>query len=101
MALLIATGIATGNLIRIIISIVCIVKMIKGPSYYRNKHYNHNRKVAIYALRYIMQKSFPNIIGNKNIHKNMDLFELNQYISDLKFPINDDSSMKKLRADMK
>lgn len=57
--LLILTGIASGQLLRIVLSLFCIQKMVKGKNYYFNKHYLNNRKFGIYCLRYILQKSFP------------------------------------------
>jgi hypothetical protein len=71
MILLILTGLASGITVRIIICSVCVAKLVAGPAYYRSKLYARNRKFAVYSLRYILQKSFSEIIGNKNIHKNM------------------------------
>ena len=71
--------------------------MVNGPNYYNKKLYAKNRKFAVYSLRYILQKSFPNIIGDKNIHKNMNYTELSQYIGDLSFPLNDTSALKKFK----
>lgn len=51
-------------------------------------------------MRYILQNSFHEIIGAKNIHKDMNYVELNEYISNLSFPIDDESAEQKLRVEM-
>lgn len=52
---------------------------------------------AVYSLRYIIQKHFPSIIGDKNNHINLNLAELDAYISDLVFPIHDEAANKVLK----
>jgi len=71
--LLILTGLASGITVRILVCLLCIGKLVTGMSFYRSNLYRNNRKFAVYSLRYILQKSFPTIISNKNIHKNMNL----------------------------
>lgn len=73
MLLLILSGLASGTLVRILVSLFCVHRFYKGMFFYDHKHYLNNRKFAVYCLRYILQKSFPTIIGEKKIHMNMNL----------------------------
>lgn len=54
--LLILAGITSGAAVEFILCAVCLAKIIKGPNYYRYKLYEKNRSLAIYSLRYILQK---------------------------------------------
>lgn len=87
--LMILSGIASGWVVRILISLFCIHRFYKGLFFYREKHYTCNRMFAVYSLRYIMQKYFPNVIGDKKNHINLSLPELDEFICDLVFPIHD------------
>lgn len=69
--LLILCGIASGALVRILVSLFCIHRFYKGMFFYDKKHYARNREFAVYSLRYILQKSFPQVIGDKKININM------------------------------
>ena len=55
---------------------------------------------AVFCMRYILQKSFPTIIGDKNMNKNMSLQELDTFICGLVFPIHDEVAQKKLKFEM-
>lgn len=71
--LLMLTGLASGSLVRILVSLFCIHRFYKGMFFYDHKHYKRNRMFAVYSLRYILQKYFPSIIGDKSVHKDMNL----------------------------
>lgn len=71
MIVLIMTGLASGTTLQLIISGVCAAKLAKGTSYYHHKLYQNNRRLAIYTLRYILQKDFPYLIGKPSFTKNM------------------------------
>jgi hypothetical protein len=73
MLLFIVTGLANGWLVRILVSLFCIHRFYKGLFFYREKHYVRNRMFAVYSLRYIIQKNFPNIIGDKKNHMHLNL----------------------------
>ena len=98
--LLILKGLASAWLVRILVSLFCIHRFYKGLFFFREKHYVRNRMFAVYCLRYIMQKSFPNVIGDSSNHKNLNLEQLDKYLSDLIFPIHDIDSQKLLRLEM-
>lgn len=98
--LLILTGLASGSLLRLVVSLFCIHRFYKGMFFYDHKHYVRNRMFAVYSMRYILQKSFPTIIGDKSINKNMSLSELDTFISGLVFPIHDEVAQKKLKFEM-
>lgn len=68
--------------------------------FYDKKHYARNRLFAIYGLRYILQKSFSQIIGDKKINMHMSITELDYFLSDLVFPIHDEAAQKKLKHEM-
>ena len=74
------TGVASSILIRVGVSVFCLNRLRKGMNFYDYRHYSRNRKFAVYCLRYILQKDFPEIIGDKNINKFMSFTELNQFI---------------------
>jgi fatty-acid desaturase len=57
--------VASSYLFRGIGIVFCLHRLWKGESFYRIKHYNNNRKLAIYALRYIVNKAFPHLLPNK------------------------------------
>lgn len=57
--ILISTGLASGTTFQLGICLFCTLKLIKGTSYYNHKLYKKNRKFAVYAMRYILEKSFP------------------------------------------
>ena len=86
MVLFIFSGLASDYLIRGIISIFCIHRFVKGLHFFQHKHYNNNRRFAVYCMRYLMHKHFPNIIGAR---RNMTLEELDVFLGDLVFPIHD------------
>lgn len=71
--LLILTGLASGSLVRLLVSLFCIHRFYKGLFFYDHKHYKTNRMFAVYSMRYILQKSFPTIIGDKKTHNKMNL----------------------------
>lgn len=56
---------ANNYLFRGIGVIFCIHRLVKGINFYRIKHYNNNRKLAIYCLRYIINKSFYYLLPGK------------------------------------
>ena len=58
--LVLFSGVASDFLLRLIGSIFCIHRLYKGMNFYRFKHYPRNKKVALYTLRYIMNKHFQN-----------------------------------------
>lgn len=57
--------VASSYLFRGIGIIFCLHRLWKGESFYRIKHYNNNRKLAIYGLRYIVNKAFYHLLPNK------------------------------------
>ena len=63
--LIFISNVANNYILRTIGVIFCIHRLVKGVSFYKIKHYNNNRKLAIYSLRYIINKSFPTLLPNK------------------------------------
>lgn len=61
--LTIFSGVASDFLIRIIAIIFCTHRLYKGMNFYAFKHYERNRKIAVYTLRYILNKNFSLIIN--------------------------------------
>lgn len=57
--------VASNYLFRGIGIIFCMHRLYKGANFYKLKHYHNNRKLAIYCLRYIINKSFPQLLPNK------------------------------------
>lgn len=88
--LFLSTSFASGALIRVGLLFFSINRLRKGKNFYAKKHYEKNRKLAVYCLRYILHKSFPEIIGDKSVDRDMDFVQLNQYLSNLNFPIYDE-----------
>lgn len=71
--LLILTGLASGWLVRVLVSLFCVHRFYKGLFFYREKHYVRNRMFAVYGLRYIMHKYFPAVIGDSKNHIHLPL----------------------------
>lgn len=63
--LVLLVSVASGYLLRGIGVVFCIHRLYKGNSFYRVKHYHNNRKLAIYALRYVVNKVFPHLLPSK------------------------------------
>lgn len=61
--LYILLGIANGWLIRIIVTLFSTHRLVKGMEYYTKKHYKLNRTFAVYGIRYIINKHFPELLG--------------------------------------
>ena len=78
--LLLLLGIASGWVMRIIITFVCIHRIVKGLEYYKEKHYQDNRKFAIHGLKYIIEKNFPSLMPNKEQLKKFSTAELDFYL---------------------
>ena len=63
--LVVIAGLASNYLFRGIGIVFCLYRLHKGLNFYKMKHYRNNRKLAIYSLRYIINKSFPHLLPNK------------------------------------
>lgn len=64
-ALILISYVANIYLIRGIGTIFCIHRLVKGKTFYALKHYKNNRKMAIFSLRYIINKSFTELLPQK------------------------------------
>jgi hypothetical protein len=64
--LIIFSGVTSDFLIRLIGSIFCIHRLYKGMNFYKLKHYKRNRKMAVFTLRYVINKHFQNLISFDN-----------------------------------
>ena len=73
--LVILFGVASGWVIRIIVTLFSIHRLMKGMEYYNARHYPLNRNFGIYGIRYIINKHFPELFGHKT---NRDLSIMNQ-----------------------
>jgi hypothetical protein len=62
LVLVIFSGVANDFLVRAIGTIFCIHRLYKGMKYYSFKHYQRNRRIAVYTLRYIIKKHFMTLI---------------------------------------
>lgn len=62
--LVIFSGVTSDYLLRLLGSIFCVHRLYKGLNFYKFKHYPRNRKIAIYTLRYIINRHFPYLIPN-------------------------------------
>ncbi len=60
--LVIFSGVANDFLVRSIGTIFCIHRLYKGMKYYAYKHYQRNRRIAVYTLRYIIKRHFLSLI---------------------------------------
>jgi hypothetical protein len=65
--LVLFSGVASDFLLRLIGCIFCIHRLYKGLNFYRLKHYSRNKQIALYTLRYIMNKNFQNLISNSGV----------------------------------
>ena len=63
--ILIFSGVASGYFVRLIISLFCIHRFVKGMHFFHKKHYVNNRRFAVFCLNYIIRKNFPQIISSK------------------------------------
>lgn len=65
LTLVLIACVASTYLIRAIAIIFCLHRLWKGENFYRLKHYHSNRRLAIYSLRYIVNKAFPHLLPNR------------------------------------
>ena len=65
--LFIVSGVANTFLIRGIVILFSIHRLYKGMNFYREKHYKSNRRFAIYATRYIINKCYPQMVSKINL----------------------------------
>jgi hypothetical protein len=55
-------NVANTYIFQIIGTIFCIHRLYKGIKFYEKRHYFNNRKLAVYCLRYILNKKFSQLI---------------------------------------
>jgi hypothetical protein len=99
--LILISSIASSYLFRGIGIVFCLHRLWKGKGFYRFKHYNNNRKLAIYCLRYILNKTFASLLPNKARKiETVDENEIVSVLSEVFFPVRDEPTVKKLREEI-
>jgi hypothetical protein len=59
------SNVANVNLLRLIGCLFCTHRLVKGLNFYKVKHYTNNRKLAVYCLRYVINREFKSLLPNK------------------------------------
>lgn len=92
--------VANNYIFRGIGTIFCIHRLYKGKLFYTVKHYNNNRKLAIYCLRYILNKSFISLLPNKTKIEAIGQEEICLILTEIMFPLREEDKVKKLKEEI-
>jgi hypothetical protein len=101
MLLVLIASVASNYLFRGIGIVFCLHRLVKGANFYRLKHYNNNRKLAIYSLRYVVNKSFPHLLPNRARKiDSTDESEIATVLAEVFFPVRDEAAVRRLKEEL-
>jgi len=66
------SNVANVNLLRLIGFFFCTHRLVKGLNFYTIKHYSNNRKLAVYCLRYVINKEFKSLLPKEETIATID-----------------------------
>ena len=99
--LVFVSNVASNYLFRAIGIVFCLHRLWKGRNFYRLKHYNNNRKLAIYCLRYIVNKCFSSLLPNRTRKiETVDQNEITEILSEVFFPVREEEKVRRLREEI-
>lgn len=74
--LLLVANVASTYIFQFIGTVFCVHRLFKGYGFYHHKHYRNNRKLTVFALRFIINQNFTLILGKDKKISSTDQAEI-------------------------